>query len=205
MFEHTMLTLDCAAALRERAEWPLGLMLSALVHDIGKCVATQVQADGRITAYGHEKLGLEMVERQLRRLTNHEKLIRYVLNMTELHMRPNMLCGSNSKKKKTRQLFDLSLSPNDLILLSRADASGKLDEPYREETEAWLRERLRDYRACLRRPMVTGADLIAAGLKADVRFGELLRRARMLHFSGIEKQNALKQVLAEAKMQENKS
>ena len=205
VFEHTMLTLDCAAALRERAEWPLGLMLSALVHDIGKCVATQVQADGRITAYGHEKLGLEMVERQLRRLTNHEKLIRYVLNMTELHMRPNMLCGSNSKKKKTRQLFDLSLSPNDLILLSRADASGKLDEPYREETEAWLRERLRDYRACLRRPMVTGADLIAAGLKADARFGELLRRARMLHFSGIEKQNALKQVLAEAKMQENKS
>ena len=200
VFEHTMLTLDCAAALRNRAEWPLGFMISALVHDIGKCVATQVQEDGRITAYGHEKLGLELVEKQLRRVTNHEKLIRYALNMTELHMRPNMLYGSNSKKKKTRQLFDQSESPNDLILLSRADASGKLDEPYRDENEAWLRERLRDYRACVRRPMVTGADLIVAGLQPDARFGELLQRARMLHFSGLEKQNALKQVLAEANM-----
>ena len=35
VFEHTMLTLDAAAALRSRAEWPLGFMLSALCHDIG--------------------------------------------------------------------------------------------------------------------------------------------------------------------------
>jgi len=203
VFEHTMLTLDCAAALRSRAEWPLGFMLSALMHDIGKCVATQVQEDGRITAYGHEVLGLEMVERQLRRITNHEKLIAYVKNQTALHMRPNMLAGARSKKKKTRQLFDLSLCPNDLILLSRADASGKTDEPYDEANEAWLRERLADYLDCLKRPMVGGDDLIAAGLRPDARFSGLIHRARMLHFSGIEKKQALKQVLSEAKMQEN--
>ena len=103
VFEHTMLTLDCAAALRERAEWPLGLMLSALVHD-----HRQVRGDagaGRRQDYclwPRKCWGLKWSERQLRRLTNHEKLIRYALNMTELHMRPNMLCGSNSKKKKTR-------------------------------------------------------------------------------------------------------
>lgn len=203
VFAHTMLTLDAAAALRGRAEEPLGFMLSALLHDLGKCVATQVQADGRITAYGHEVLGLELVERQLRRITNHERRIRYVLNQVELHMRPNMLCNAGSRKKKTRQLFDLSVCPNDLILLSRADASGKLDEPYREETEAWLRERLRDYEARLKQPMVTGQDLIDAGLKPDKDFGALIRRARMLHFSGIDKRNALKQVIAESKnMQE---
>lgn len=206
VFEHTMLTLDAAASLRDRAEEKLGFMLSALFHDLGKCVATQVQPDGRITAYGHEVLGLETVERQLRRVTNNERLIRYVCNQAELHMRPNMLYGARSKKKKTRQLFDLSLCPNDLILLSRADASGKLDEPYDENAELWLRERLEDYRARMRQPMVGGQDLIDAGLRPGKNFAALLSRARMLHFSGVDKRNALRQVLAEAKeMQEKQS
>ena len=204
VFEHTMLVTDAAAGLRSRAEWPLGFMLSALMHDLGKVIATETQEDGRITAYGHEVLGLDFVEGQLRRITNHEKLIAYVKNQTELHMRPNMLAGANSKKKKTRQLFDLSICPNDLILLSRADASGKLDEPYDEGNEAWLRQRLEDYRECIKRPMVTGRDLIAAGLKPDQNFSRLIQRARMLHFSGIEKKSALKQVLAEAKNMQEK-
>lgn len=204
VFEHTMLVVDAAAALRDRAQWPLGFMLSALLHDLGKVVATQVQEDGRITAYGHETLGLELVERQLRRITNHEKLIRYVINQTELHMRPNMLAAARSRKKKTRQLFDLSVCPNDLILLSRADASGKLDEPYNEGNEVWLRERLEDYQQRCAQPMVTGQDLIDAGLKPDKNFSALIQRARALHFSGLDRKNALKQVLAEANnMQEN--
>lgn len=197
VFEHTMLTLDCAAELRSRAQWPLAFMLSALCHDIGKLVATQVQEDGRITAYGHEVLGLDLVERQLRRVTRHERLISVVKNHTELHMRPNMLAASQSKKKKTRLMFDSSLCPNDLILLSRADASGKRDEPYNENNEIWLRERLEDYEQCLSRPMVSGADLIQAGLKPDASFSAILRRARTLHFSGLEKKRALAQVLAE--------
>lgn len=197
VFEHTMLVVDCAAALRDRAEWPLGFMLSALLHDLGKCVATEVQEDGRITAYGHEVQGLPLVERQLRRLTNQTKLIRYVLNQTELHMRPNMLAANLSRKKKTRALFDLSVCPEDLILLSRADASGKLDVPYNEENERFLRERLEDYRQVMTRPMVTGQDLLAAGLKPGEQFKTLTARARQLHFAGIERKTALRQILKE--------
>ena len=50
--------------------------------------------------------------------------------------------------------------------------------------------------------MVTGKDLIAAGIAPGIGFAEAIQRARHLHFSGLEKQNALKQVLAELKMQE---
>ena len=198
VFEHTMLVVDSAAQLRSRSQWPLAFMLSALFHDIGKIVATETQEDGRITAYGHEVLGLKLAEKALRRITHHEKLIKIVLNHVSLHMRPNMLAGAKSKKKKTRQLFDLSLCPNDLILISRADASGKLDEPYDENNEIWLRERLDDYRQRLEMPMVTGQDLIKAGLRPGRDFSEILHRARMLHFSGIEKKAALRQVVAEA-------
>ena len=199
VFEHTMLVVDSAATLRERAQWPLGFMLAALLHDLGKAVSTQVQPDGRITAYGHEVDGLPLCEAQLRRLTNQGKLIEYVKNMMWLHMRPNMLAAARSKKKKTRVMFDLSVCPEDLILLSRADAMGKLDAPYDESLEAFLRERLEDYRRVVARPMVTGQDLIAAGLKPGPAFSGWLKRARELHFSGLERPLALKQVLAEAR------
>ena len=197
VFEHTMLVIDCAAKLRARAVNPLGFMLSALFHDLGKVVATEIHEDGRITAYGHEVLGLDTVRTQMLRLTNNQKLIRYVLNLTELHMRPNKLAECRSKKKKTRDLFDRCICPEDLILIARADASGKLDKPYPDENEVFLRERLTDYRAVVARPMVGGDDLIRAGVKPGVQMKDMIARARQLHFSGIEKKNALKMVLGE--------
>ena len=93
----------------------------------------------------------------------------------------------------------MSLCPEDLILLSRADASGKTDAPYDEANEAFLRQRLEDYRRVMERPMVTGKDLVAAGLKPGPEFAALLERARQLHFSGIDKKHALRQVLGEAR------
>ena len=199
VFEHTMLVVDAAAALRDDALQPLGFMLAALFHDLGKAAATVLRPDGRITAYGHEVKGLPLCDAAMRRVTNQQKLIEYVKNMMWLHMRPNMLAGARSKKKKTRQMFDLSVCPEDLILLSRADATGKLDAPYDEGYEAFLRERLEDYRQVMHRPMVTGRDLVAAGIPPGPGFREWLARARELHFAGIEKPRALKQVLAEAR------
>ena len=198
VFEHTMLVLDSAAGLRERAEWPLGFMVAALTHDLGKPLTTETQPDGKITSYGHEVAGLPVCEAQLRRLTNHAKLIEYARNMMWLHMRPNVLAQCRSKKKKTRAMFDLSVCPEDLILLSRADASGKLDRPYDPANEAFLRERLEDYRQVMTRPMVTGKDLLAAGLKPGPDFSRWLDRARQLHFAGQDRHHALRQVLAEA-------
>ncbi len=140
-----------------------------------------------------------MAETQMCRLTRHVRLIEYVKNMMWLHMRPNAMAMNRSRKKKTRQLFDMSVCPEDLILLSRADASGKLDKPYNVSNEAFLRERLDDYRRVMARPMVTGQDLINAGLQPGPDFSRWLDRARQLHFSGLEHRRALAQVLAEAR------
>jgi tRNA nucleotidyltransferase (CCA-adding enzyme) len=199
VFEHTMLVLDCAAALRDQAQWPLGFMIAALTHDLGKPLTTQTQPDGKITSYGHEVAGLPVCERQLRRLTSHARLIDYAKNMMWLHMRPNVLARCKSRKKKTRMLFDLSVCPEDLILLSRADASGKLDAPYDEALEAFLRQRLEDYRRVAALPMVSREDLLAAGFADGEALDDALARARQLHFSGYDRQHALKQVTAEAR------
>ena len=198
VFEHTMLVVDCAAALRNRAENPLAFMLAALAHDLGKAVATRIQPDGKITAYGHEVSGLPLCRSMLGRLNCDAALIDLVEIMVWLHMRPNILAKCRSKKKKTRQLFDLSLCPEDLILLSRADASGKLDAPYDEALEAFLRQRLEDYRRVSALPMVTREELLAAGIVPGEALENALARARQLHFSGFDRRNALRQVVAEA-------
>lgn len=197
VFVHTMLVLDAAARLRRRAKEPLNFMLAAVCHDLGKVTATEV-IDGRISSHMHHITGVALTESLLMRITTNSRTIAYVKNMVFQHMRPNMLAGSKSKKKKTRALFDESICPEDLILLSRADAEGKLGAPYDENNEIFLNERLADYRECVKRPMVTGADLIKAGYTPGKKMGELVKRGRELHFSGLEKKRALRQILSES-------
>lgn len=199
VFEHTMLVLDAAAQLRAQANEPLNFMLSALMHDLGKANATEISPEGKITSYRHPDTGVGLAETQLKRLTTNNRTIAYVKNMVFLHMRPNMLASADSRKKKSREMYDLSLCPEDLMLVSRADASGKLDAPYNMKNWEYLSERLDDYYKCVARPMVSGADLIAAGVKPGRHMGEMLARARSLHFSGVERPRALSQVLKEYK------
>lgn len=199
VFEHTMLTLDAAASLRNMAKEPVNFMLAALMHDLGKANATEISPEGKITSYLHPDTGIVLAETQLKRLTNNVRTIAYVKNMVWLHMRPNMLACADSKKKKSREMFDMSLCPEDLMLISRSDATGKTDAPYNMKNWEYLSERLDDYYKCIARPMVTGADLIAAGVKPGKHMGEMIARARSLHFSGVEKQRALTQVIKEFK------
>ena len=65
------------------------------------------------------------------------------------------------------------------------------------EHEPFLRERLEDYRAMLRLPMVTGRDLLAAGIPAGPHMSALLARARTLHFAGMRQELVLQTLLQE--------
>lgn len=197
VWTHTMLVLDSAASLRTQAENPLGLMLSALTHDLGKIAATH-DSDGEIHAYGHDSQGDPFVKEFLERITNETKLIRYVRNMTELHMRPYALAAQHAGKKATNKLFDSAACPSDLLLLARADRMGKSDRKPDQEIEAFLKERLEWYRFTMGKPCVMGADLIQAGLKPGPQFSEILAFAHDLHLADVPKEDALKQTLAYA-------
>ncbi len=195
VFEHTMQVLDAAAKLRDQAKFPAEFMLSALVHDLGKIVCSRIK-DGRIVSYDHENAGIPLARRQLKRLTDNRKVLDYCENMVALHMKPNVYARGNSAVKKTRQLFDESVCPEDLILLSQADSDGKGGRIC-EDSLQYLQERLADYRLCMQKPMITGADLLAAGYAPSEKMREMLARAKQLHFAGLEKQQALRQILAE--------
>lgn len=198
VWTHSMMVLDEAAKRREKVNHPLGFMLSALVHDFGKVISTEFK-NGEFHAYQHETKGLPMIDAFLRRLTKETALIRYVLNMAELHMKPTVMAGASSSVKATNKLFDGAKEPNDLIHLAICDSLGKIPRVDCETTEGFLRERLEVFEETMRRPYVTGQDLIANGLTAGNDFSELLRYAHKLRLAGIPKESALKQTLAQAK------
>ncbi len=196
-YAHTMMVLDAAASLRDEAAHPLFFMISALCHDFGKAVATK-EKDGVIHSYQHEKLGIPLVENFLCRLTRQRDLHHYVLNMVSLHMRPHQLARQNSSFKATNKLFDAAASPEDLILLAKADNLGRIPKS-EHDYDTFLYERLSRYKEIAAAPQVTGKDLLEAGLSPDRNFKNLLDYAHKLHLSGVPKDTALQQTIAFSK------
>ena len=194
---HTMEVLDRASAYREKASDTYRFMLLALTHDLGKIVTTEVSPkDGCIHAYGHEKEGLPLVETFVKRITNKKDVITYVKNMVPLHMKPNIASFSKPPVKSTNKMFDAAVSAEDLVWMSKADHPVMADEEQFEGDSDFLFERLRIYEETMAKPYVSGGDLIAAGLEPGENFSEILGYAHKLRLAGIDKETAMKQVLA---------
>ena len=204
VWTHTMLVLDAAAQMREQATYPAGFMLSALCHDLGKPSTFSRDGD-RIHAYGHEIKGVLLAENFIKRLTSEIKLCAYVKNMVELHMRPNMLVANKAGEKAYMKLFDLSVSASDLLLLAKADHMGRTEIPPYDATESVLRAQLAVYQERMAQPQVRGADLMEAGLAPGPAFKAALELAHKLHLAGIDRDSALKQVLAEQRKMKAKA
>lgn len=198
---HTMLVLDQAAKIKEKAQNRVGFMLAALTHDFGKILTTK-EADGRIRSLGHETEGLPLIRAFLGRLTNERSLIKYVLNMDQLHMQPNMMFYQKAGKTATNRMFDRCVDPAGLLLLARADHLGRKDAPPYDEIEAFLQSRLEYFTGIMEKPYVMGADLVQAGLKPGPDFSDYLAFAHKLRLAGVEKEQALAQTLAYARKKE---
>ncbi len=197
VWNHTMLVLDEAAKLRSQAKQPLFFMLSALCHDFGKPLALSADKSGILHTYSHETLGLPVVKSFLERLTSDKKLIKYVMNMTELHMQPNIKADNKSRIKSTNKMFDMSVEPYDLILLSECDSRGKL--PIGKNNIEFLYKRLSIFYKTMNAPYVTGNDLIEKGFIPGETFTDILAYAHKLRLAGVSKKHALPQIIRYAR------
>ncbi len=195
VWTHTMMVLDSATKFRDKVQKPLAFMLSALVHDFGKAVTTSVK-NGVIHAYNHETEGLPIVKEFVKRLTNNNEIIKYVLNITEHHMKPNMLYAHKSSVKATNKMYDKSVAPFDLICLAMCDSLGKLPKGDTDGAKEFLLERYHIFNEYMSRPYVTGKDLIDAGIEEGKNYKKLLDYAHKLRLAGIKKEEALKQTIA---------
>ncbi len=195
VWNHTMLVLDIGASLREKAENPLGFMLSLLCHDFGKAVTT-TNEDGRIRSIGHENAGTDIASAFIKRLTSDNNLRRYILNMTEFHMRPNIIADQHSGSKAFCRLFDASICPEDLLLVSEADFLGCAKNEGYDSKKKYLYDMLELFNERMKQPYVTGKDLLQKGCMPGKEMGQALEYAHKLRLAGVCKKEALCQTLS---------
>lgn len=194
VYTHTLMVLDEGAKLLDRVDDKIAFMFSCLCHDFGKFSTTVIEED-RIRSLKHEEAGVEIAKKFLKRITNEKKIIKYVINMTLLHMRPNIYARDNSKIRATNKLFFESINPNDLILLSMADDRGRISEVKKDDTEKYLFDRLNIFYEYMNRDYVTGHDLIKSGIKPGINFNKLLKLRDKHRISGVSKKDSLAQII----------
>ena len=204
VWTHTMMVLDYAHTITEQdyAGYmiePINknyFMLACLCHDLGKPEAYNDDC-GRVTSINHEKIGLKPAEQFILRITQDRKIMKYVLNMVEMHMKPNMCANSHSHKKATNRMFNKSIDTRGLLLLAKSDYLGRIHgDPDYKNIETWLMDRLEHYTITMSKPFVQGRDLVAAGIKPGEYFSELLEYSHKLRLADVCKEKALKQTIA---------
>ncbi len=163
VFEHTLLMLR-----HQALPFPL-LAWSILLHDVGKFATARRDETGRIRFFGHESEGARLAVEILTRLHFSRHEIKVIEHAIQYHMR--FASVEAMKKSRLRQLvadenFALELELNRLDCLASNHLFGAfvcaLDFLHTLPAVA------------LPPPLITGGDLIAAGLAPSPRFKVLL-------------------------------
>jgi poly(A) polymerase len=144
------------------------LALGALLHDVGKPPTFRVA--GRIRFDGHVEAGVELAERILTRLRFSREETEQALALVANHMR---FADAARMRESTLKRFLRLPHFEEHLELHRIDAlssNGRLEsyELAKRKLAEFSEERLKP------KPLITGADLIAAGYAPGPLFSEIL-------------------------------
>ncbi len=177
VFTHTRIMLELLPA-----EASLPLVLSVLLHDIGKPATFTRDESGRIRFNGHDTLGATMAEGILRRLKFPNDVIQPTVAAVENHM-----TFKDVQKMRTSTLKRFLARPTfeDEMELHRVDcmSSNGLVDNY-EYLRAKQAEFGSEPQPLIPKPLVTGHDLIGMGHEPGPRFRELLTTVHNLQMEG---------------------
>ncbi len=203
VWTHTLMVLNAAASIsRSRADLgsgePLRIMLGALCHDLGKPKTTKGMG-GRIRSHGHEEAGKELTEDLLGRWTFGERATHAAVVAATEHLKPSMLYRSLERKELTDAQYENAIrrllkriapvSWRVLIAVAEADHRGRAF-PGAEEGPYVAGERFAqtvhdlDLAEEPTRTLLQGRDLIALGLPAGPRIGEIIERIETMRDAG---------------------
>lgn len=163
------------------------LKFFTLFHDAGKVYTKKVWEGGRITFYGHEKAGIEVIEGMAKGLRLSTPEINILKNLMRHHMRPLFLHLTKNLKPKTCYKFFKKVgeeSPEVLFhsaadFISKREAKGQGEEEY-EFYREFLQKIMEKYffekdKFVNPPPLVNGRDLMRdLGIKASPALGYLL-------------------------------
>ncbi len=122
VWNHTMLVLDEAAAVRENSSDPKAFMWAALLHDIGKPDTTRIKGE-KITAYNHDSVGADLAKEFLEAVTSEQDFIVKVCMLVKYHM--HMLYILKDLPFSDKKGLISSVDMNDIALLGCCDRLGR--------------------------------------------------------------------------------
>jgi len=170
VFNHIGLMLEkLPAHSHESLPW------AVLMHDVAKpATAAKDTATGKIHFYGHEQIGADMAEKILQRLKFPRKQIDEIATCVRNHMQfkdVKQMRKATLRRLLMRETFPLEL---DLHRLDCLGSSGDL-EHYNFLVE---QVEVMKHQPELRPPLLTGDDMLALGIPAGKKIGELLHEVR---------------------------
>lgn len=209
VFEHTMQTIDAAAQLPIENEYVRRILLyAALCHDLGKVATTEKGQDGAITSIGHDRQGVVLAKKMLRRITGNKELIDAVATLVKYHMAPLQFVDNGATLSAYKRLAN-KLAPYsslsllaDLALADRRGRNSESSEPLKENYEDIQEFKKQAQEALVfesqERQILFGRD-IADIVEPGPKMGELLKRAYEIQLDeGIkDKQELKKRILRE--------
>jgi tRNA nucleotidyltransferase (CCA-adding enzyme) len=182
---HTLQVIDEARTRIDdlpRAQ-QIAIMLGAVCHDLGK-PATTAFSDGRIRSIDHEEQGVPPATQLLDRLNIHTidgyDVRKQVLGITAQHLKPGMWYKARERNEVGDGAFRRLAHKVDLELLARvakSDCQGRRPGTFDCTAMDWFLDRARALGVEHRppEPILLGRHLLAIGVKAGPRVGEILK------------------------------
>ncbi len=172
------------------------LKLAALFHDSGKpsCAAFD-PGKKRHVFYNHPKRGHTIAQEIAKRMKFSNTDRKFFCLLVEQHMRPWELSRPGVRGKTLTRWFG-SVSDDGLaiILLACADMSAKsgkqMQQAQKERFFTWARQAAQAYQDRIRtaisqKPLVSGHDLMAIGIKPGPDMGRILDAVRQEQYNGL--------------------
>lgn len=185
VFEHTC---HCLGAM-SRIETPIadrGVMAFAvLTHDLGKITHTQIDADGKITAYGHEAASGPLAEEFLRSIRSSNHYIERVVPLVIHHMFQNHGISDTSVRRMALRVSPATIE--ELCALMECDKRGR--PPHPDVCPEEIKEILEIARRCnvgsvKPSPLILGRHLIELGVNPGKQMGAVLHQCFEAQLAG---------------------
>jgi len=160
----------------------LSLAWATLLHDIGKPKSLAFKPDGNPTSHGHELTGSKIATQILTRLRAPNRLIKIVESHIRCHMKfhsVQMMKQSTLRKFVAEPEFEEKLSLHQIDSLAGA---GHLEN--HQFASNFIAPLKSQGSLELPKPLITGKDLKALGLKPGQEFGKLLKSIQTLQLDG---------------------
>src|ERR1700754_971441 len=211
VFVHTRLTVDRARESIDELGYSrqVTVMLAALAHDFGKPATTEF-IDGRLRSRGHEAAGVAPAESFLARINMHTidgyNVRGQVISLVREHLKPGEFfkkrdeVGDGAFRRLARRC-----EPDLLYRVAKADSLGRnapwvpQEKWYGSEAQEWFIQRARELDVEQRppEPLLLGRHLLALGVDAGPRVGEITRAVYEMQLDG--RVRTVEEAIAEAR------